>query len=248
MNKAVIITLAGLSSRFRKSLGKDVLKAIYKENESKCILDILLDYCENCIDDIYIISGYKHDDLKDYLEKNHKNLNINLIYNKNFTLGSNESILCGIRALNKSYDEVLFIEGDLIIDKESFFNIIENKNNVITFNKEEINAKTSVVYYINKDNKIVYKYDTKHELLEINEAFKKISNSGQIWKFCDVNLLKSVCSSFRDEDLNNTNLATIDRYFNKVAYENINFVEIKQWFNCNTIDDYKRGIKYAKYK
>ncbi len=248
MNRAAIITLAGLSTRFRKSLGKDVLKAIYKENGYKSILDILLDYCENGINDIYIVAGYKYDDLKDYIDENYKNLNINIIYNKNFTLGSNESLLCGIRALNKTYDEVLFIEGDLIIDKESFNNIIEDKSNVITSNKEQINAQTSVLYYVNKNNKIVYKYDTKHELLEITEAFKTISNSGQIWKFTDITLLKEVCSIFLKEDMNNTNLATIDKYFNKILFENISFVEIKQWFNCNTINDYKKGIKNAKYK
>ncbi|NQY21614.1 MAG: hypothetical protein HRT40_09935, partial [Campylobacteraceae bacterium] len=111
MNRAVIITLAGLSSRFRQSLGKDVLKAIYKEEEYQSILDILLDYCAYHINDIYIVGGYKYDDLTEYINNNYKNLSINLIYNKNFALGSNESLLCGIRALNQKYDEVLFIEG-----------------------------------------------------------------------------------------------------------------------------------------
>lgn len=248
MNRAAIITLAGLASRFRQSLGKDVLKAIYKEGEYKSILDILLEYCKEDINDIYIVGGYKYDDLTVYIKNNYKDSNINLIYNNNFTLGSNESLLCGIRTLNQSYDEVLFIEGDLIIDKESFNNIVKDRNNVITFNKEEINAKTSVIYYINKNNKIVYKYDTKHELLEVNEAFKTISNSGQIWKFTDINLLKEVCSIFSKEDMNNTNLATIDKYFNQIFFENISFVEIKQWFNCNTINDYKKGMQNAKYK
>ncbi|QKF72294.1 putative phosphocholine cytidylyltransferase [Aliarcobacter faecis] len=247
MNRAIIITIAGESKRFRKSINKDILKSMYKEEEYPSILDILLNYSLDLFDTIVIVGGYKFDELESYINSLY-NDKIVLVKNSNYMFGSNESLLCGIRALDKKYDEVLFIEGDLIIDKNSFQAVVDSKKNVITYNTEQIDAKTSVIFYINTKNKIVYKYDTGHEFLEINEPFVSIKNSAQIWKFIDFKLLKKISAIFTQENLNYTNLETIDKYFSKIETNLVDFIKIRNWYNCNTIDNYKQGVSNEFYK
>ena len=245
MSKALIITVAGQSSRFRKTLGRDVLKAIYSEENNLSILDNLLDYADKHFEDIIIVGGYRYKELESFIDKNYKDKKITLVNNTLFEHGSNVSLIDGIKALDKDYDEVVFAEGDLVIDRASFDGIVESRGDTITGTTLPIEAKKSVVYYVNEEDKIVYKYDTEHKLLRIDEGFKSISNSGQIWKFCDIEILKEIANSFGEEGLNLTNLATIEPYFNKIT-KPINHYQIKKWFNCNTIEDYREAIKYLK--
>ena len=246
MSRALIITVAGTSSRFRKSLGVDVLKATYQENGLPSILETLLAYAEGYFEDIIIVGGYRYQGLEKYITKHYQNKNITLVYNKEYTKGSNESLLCGIRALNTEYSQVLFVEGDLVIDKASFVSIVNSVSNVITYTTLPITAKTSVIYYFNTELRLKYKYDTEHKSLHIDEPFISVSNSGQIWKFCDFNMLKGIVNSFSKADIDETNLLTISQYFNSIDYNTIEEIQVQKWFNCNTIDDYRQAVKYLQ--
>jgi len=246
MSKALIITVAGTSSRFRKSLGNDVLKAIYTENGSSSILETLLSYAEGYFEDIIVVGGYRYKELKTYITKYYDNTNITLVYNSEYEKGSNESLLCGIKALDKEYSQVLFAEGDLVIDKASFVSIVNSYLDVITNTTLQIDAKTSVIYYFNTEYRLQYKYDTEHKSLHIEEPFISVSNSGQIWKFCDFNKLQEIVNSFSEVDINETNLLTISQYFNSIDYNTIKEVQIQKWFNCNTIDDYRQATQYLQ--
>jgi len=245
MSKALIITVAGTSSRFRKSLGEDVLKATYSEDGERSVLDIMLDYAGESFEDIIVVGGYKFDELEIFIQTNYPQKNIKLVNNRLYEYGSNISLVEGIKALDKEYDEVLFVEGDLVIDRDSFDGIVETKRDTITSTTLPIEAKTSVIYYVSREDSIVYKYDTDHELLTIDEPFKSISNSGQIWKFCDIGKLKEIANSFGEDALNFTNLATVEPYFNAIDGD-IAHYQIREWFNCNTIEDYREAIKYLK--
>ena len=246
ISRALVITVAGTSSRFRKSLGKDVLKATYQENGLPSILETLLAYAEGYFEDIIIVGGYRYEELEDYITKQNLAKNITLVYNAEYERGSNESLLCGIRALSKEYSQVLFAEGDLVIDKASFISIVNSHSNVITNTTIPIEAKTSVIYYFNTNDKLKYKYDTEHKSLYIDEPFTSISNSGQIWKFCDFSVLQRVVNSFTKEDIDETNLLTVSQYFNSIKYNTIEEIQIQKWFNCNTIDDYRQATEYLQ--
>jgi len=246
MSRALVITVAGTSSRFRKSLGKDVLKATYQENSLPSILETLLTYSKGYFEDIIIVGGYRYQELETYITKQYHAQNITLVYNKEYERGSNESLLCGIKALGKKYDQVLFAEGDLVIDEKSFISIVNSNSNVITNTTIPIEAKTSVIYYFNTEHKLNYKYDTEHKSLQIDEPFTSISNSGQIWKFCDFTVLRRVVNSFSEEDIDETNLLTISQYFNSIEYNTIEQIQIQKWFNCNTITDYRQATEYLQ--
>lgn len=242
-NKALIITVAGKATRFRKSIGKDVLKAIYKDESGISILDVLLKYADDIFDKILIVGGYQYDELQDFI-KAKKIKNIELIFNKNFKHGSNESLICGIKHLKMKYKEIVFVEGDLIIDFPSFLKIAQSKKNVISYNTHEINANKAVAYYIDKKDKIKYIYDTNHRYLKINLPFKSIKNSGQIWKFTNRKLIDKISRKFDDTNLDDTNLETIEKYFDKIKMQDIDEIKINTWYNCNTIDDYDLAINY----
>ena len=127
MTKAAIITLAGSSSRFSKSVGYDCHKSIYHDkNDDWTILSHHLNLLsQSSFDDIIIIGGYKYEEIEKYINDNFSNLPIHLYNNIHyFDYGSCYSLVLGIEQLNENTDNVVFIEGDLIFDTEQFNKIL----------------------------------------------------------------------------------------------------------------------------
>ena len=194
--KIAIITIAGISSRFNESIPEEYkkLKAIYYEGSSRdTLLYHLLLKC-SFADKIVLVGGYKIDDLKEYctsLELEYRN-RITIIDNDHFEdLGSGYSLYLGLNeAFKHSPDEIIFVEGDLDIDGESFNSVIQSDKNVLTYTFEPIYASKAVVLYKNSDNHFRYAFNSSHGLLRIGEPFSCILNSGQMWKFDDIDILK----------------------------------------------------------
>ena len=143
------------------------------------------------------------------------------------------------------YDgEVIFLEGDLFFDHDSFSRIVKSQKDVVTVNREFIESDKSVVLYLDTNGFYHYLYDTSHNNLVIPEPFTAIFNSGQMWKFKDIIALKRIASDLSGtEALRGTNLEIIQRYFGGIKQTDIELVEIEKWFNCNTVADYKKAVK-----
>lgn len=238
--KALIITVAGESTRFRKTLGLDVLKCIYSLNDHKqTILGYQLSI-SNTFDKIIIVGGYKFDELKDFIYSNYVDDRIELVFNNKYnTFGSGYSLQMGVSQLkNQQFDEIIFCEGDLYFDKETFQCIINEQNNVVSTNSELIDAKKSVAFYSTLNNSLKYIYDTKHHMFEIKEPFTGIYNSGQVWKFINYNKLYSVINNLSQVQIEGTNLEIIESYFSSGSKFSI--IKFNEWINCNTITDYKK--------
>lgn len=240
--KILILTVAGLSTRFSKSIGKDVLKCIYYEKSVTESLLYRMLHQPVDFDKYIIVGGYEFDLLKAGINQDYPELcnKIELVYNEHFAdYGSGYSLYCGIKkALNFDFDDIVFAEGDLFVDTITFQEVANSKKNVVTTNDDPILANKAVAFYIDRDKKIRYIYDTSHESLKIDEEFLGIFNSGQIWKFSDRNLVKVVYDSLEEVDWTGTNLVMVERYFrmlNEDEYESIRF---KKWINCNTVDDF----------
>jgi choline kinase len=246
MKNTLIITVAGTSSRFTQSLKRETLKCIYSESPyNKTILEVLLGYAEKMFDRIIIVGGYKFEDLSQYVTTYFGTENISLIYNDHFTdYGSNYSLYLGIAEALKDDDcNIMFVEGDLILDRQSFEMVYASKNCVVTSNSEPIHADKSVVFYQTKHDAIKYIYDIKHKELQIPEPFIFIANSGQIWKFTQPGILKLIIESQDLDDFTDTNLNIIQKYFVQLNNTEYNIINIKQWYNCNTIEDYRRAFQ-----
>lgn len=242
--KVLIITVAGASTRFSKSIGKECLKCIYFNNSYKDALLYKIIFKDSSFNKYIIVGGYKFKELQAYTEKYLSAVKdkIVLIKNKYFRdYGSGYSLYLGIKyAVKCGFDQLVFAEGDLWVDDKSFDNVSKSESDIITFNRESIDAQKSVVFYYDKECRVHYLYDTAHNCLHISEPFVSVYNSGQIWKFVNYKRVKDILGKMRLCDWYGTNLVFIQNYFggrNKDSYE---LYELKEWYNCNTIVDYNK--------
>ena len=78
---------------------------------------------------------------------------IDVVFNEYYAqYGSGYSLYMGINQLkNKTIDELVFIEGDLIFDLDTYAQIVSSVKNVVTANKKTISATDSVAFYLNTE-------------------------------------------------------------------------------------------------
>lgn len=242
--KVLIITVAGMSSRFSQSLGKEYLKCIYytgtiQESLLYRILSQPIDF-----DKYIIVGGYKYDELTLIIENYFKRFKekIILVNNEKFAeYGSGYSLYLGLReAIRLQPKDVIFAEGDLYVDQESYLKVCNSDHSVITYNSEPIRADKSVVFYYDQNYNLHYIYDTKHNALKIEEPFLSIYNSGQIWKFNQFCRLENIFYSLNQREWQGTNLILIERYFSQLKRDAYDLVGFNKWINCNTIYDFNR--------
>lgn len=245
MKKALIITVAGTASRFNKDLDKETLKCLYFEGKPENSLLCQIIKSSGDFDQYVIVGGYLYGDLQSFAEENLASLanRVTLVYNPHFKdYGSGYSLYVGIKAVKDDIDEVVFAEGDLFFDKQSMSSVVNSPTSVLTTNHEAILSNKAVALYIDVHDHPKYIYDTNHKYLQIDEPFKAIYNSGQIWKFSNASLLKGIVLDLNDKEQQGTNLVIVQKYFD--AFEgNVDALPIDVWFNCNTVFDYRNVLK-----
>lgn len=242
--KILLITVAGTSSRFSKSVGYPCLKCLYHKNDIKESLLYRLLHHDVSFDKYVIVGGFKFDELQFALVKYFQDLASKILLVKNLDFakyGSGYSLYQGLKSIiNEDFSEIVFAEGDLFVDEGSFTQIFSAPNNVITRNDEAILANKAVAFYFDLQEKIHYIYDTSHNYLEIKGPFLGVFNSGQIWKFTNKSLLQKAFASLKEQDWQGTNLNLIQAYFGNLDKHEYEIVEIKGWLNCNTVDDFNK--------
>lgn len=239
--KSLIVTVAGTARRFNKDLKSPMLKCIYNDNQPNHSLLAQIVFKAQNFDQIVIVGGYLFDELCEYVKRTFADLysKIDLVYNPLYKeWGSGYSLIKGIEAINADCKEVVFVEGDLFFDTDSFLKVVNAVNNVLTITSEPIRAQKSVVLYTDLLDRIHYLYDISHSYLEIEEPFKAIYNSGQIWKFVDVKKLRTVVSTLTKIQTQGTNLVIIQKYLDYLSMSSLEVIPIKMWYNCNTVEDY----------
>ena len=242
--RIAIITVAGISSRFNRDVPEEqhILKAIYYEKDpAQTLLHHLLQKCAYA-DRVIIVGGYRYEELEKYCQALKRKERIRLIYNEHYAdLASGYSLFLGIEAaLQEGATEILFVEGDLDADNASFEEVVRTPGNVLTCNREPVYANRAVVLYQNAEGKYRYAFNANHGLLQIEEPFACLLNSGQIWKFTDMDALRAANETFIKETQDGTNLAIIQNYFDRSP--DCTLVTFRQWTNCNTREDYKRIV------
>lgn len=253
--KVAIITAAGISARFNKDIPEEdkKLKIIYYEQDpQKTLLAGLVNKCDFA-DKIVVVGGYKYDDLKTYIETVFDIATkdkIILVKNEHFEdLASGYSFYCGLNGAFGSGDdieEILFAEGDLDVDEASFRKVVEVGSSVLTYNHEPIYSNKAVVLYRNAEGKYKYAFNSSHGLLKIDDEFSVILNSGQIWKFDDIDVLKNTTDKFGSGSMTGTNLEIIGDYFDNVESDSVSLIGFDRWTNCNTRKDYREIVKNYK--
>lgn len=241
--KIMIITVAGASGRFIQSLGYPCLKCLYYENSIEESLLYRLLHQEGEFDCYVIVGGFQYERLETVVSEELKEFGdkILLIKNEHFAdLGSGYSLYLALDKIkNMEFEQVVFAEGDLYVDRESFRKVYDSPGNVVTCNREPILSEKAVAFYFDENDGIHYIYDTAHSALMIKEPFLGIFNSGQIWKFAEPGRLKQITESAGEKEWKGTNLELIQRYFGALNRGQYDMVTFKTWINCNTISDYK---------
>ena len=243
MKKAFITTVAGMATRFSASLPAPVPKCIYTADSPENTLLFRLVSLAEDFDSIIIVTGFMQEDIKKYAEENFpENIKSKIIFAENpeyAEYGSGWTLYKGLLAVDvKSYDEIIFAEGDLYFSREDFSKICGIKSDVITVNNEPIKAEKAVALYFDKDNKPKYIYDTSHGILEIKEPFTAVYNSAQIWKFCDTEKLFRTMTDMGEDAHKGTNLILMNNYYRDS--ENIEIIRMNTWVNCNTTADFAK--------
>lgn len=226
--KSLIITVAGMSSRFNKELETPVLKCLYHEGTPRlALLSLQISMTYDYVDEIVIVGGYKYDDLTAFVSKHITDdaQKIKTVYNEHYhDYGSGYSLLKGIETVSERTDEITFIEGDLFFDPESVRNIIDSKRDVISVNNEPILSNKAVALYFDANHCPHYIYDTCHSCLEIHEPFTAIYNSGQMWKFTNPCKVREICMTLTQAQKQGTNLEIIQKYFGAYMNSQLNIV------------------------
>ena len=245
--RVLLLTVAGLSSRFSESVGYSCLKCIYHgQSAREALLYRMLERHE-LFDRIVIVGGFKFRELEEFVEREfagigHKLL---LVENRHFAdYGSGYSFQAGVRALERdgegmACDELVFAEGDLFVDDESFRAVCMSAKSVMTYTAKPIYADKSVAFYLDMKGKPHYIYDTAHGSLRIDEPFKAVLNSGQVWKFARPNVLRDILDGMSEEELRGTNLAPVNAYFQSMEDGEAQLLGFRKWVNCNTVSDFK---------
>ena len=108
----------------------------------------------------------------------------------------------------------------------------------MTFNREPVYADRAVVLYRNAEGKYRYAFNAAHGLLQIEEPFSCLLNSGQIWKFADMDALREANEVFLQNRPDGTNLFLIQAFLDRSP--DCTLVGFENWTNCNTREDYRR--------
>lgn len=122
--RVMIITVAGVASRFSRSVGRPCLKCLYHKNDIRESLLYHLLSQNPEVDRYVIVGGFRHEELQDAIEQSFDAFKdrITLVKNDYYeAYGSGYSLYLGLEAVRETnYEELLFAEGDLWVDDESF--------------------------------------------------------------------------------------------------------------------------------
>lgn len=249
--KVLVITVAGMSSRFSESVGYPCLKCLYHKQDTKESLLYRLLYQAAGFDKYIIVGGFLFDELEAGLRENFTEWNdrILLVKNEKYAeYGSGYSLYLGLQAaLEMGASELVFAEGDLYIDTESFKRVLTSRSNVVTYNRDVILANKAVAFYFDMQDRIHYIYDVAHNALEIKEPFLGIFNSGQVWKFVQPKHLRKTVGDMAEADWRGTNLVFVQKYFETMKRDGYELIGLERWINCNTVSDFEKIIE-EKYE
>jgi len=243
-----IIPVAGISKRFNEDADGSVLKVIYTETDyKKTLLYSILKKC-NGFDKVILVGGYRYKELQEYMKLCETDFTfpVQLEYNPNYSgYGTGYSLKVGLDACIREpgCDEITLIEGDLFFDEKSFAKVKISDKNVATYNHKVIYSNKAVIAYVDLQKKLHYVFSTSHGAVQIEEPFLEVYNSGQIWKFADMELVRKLVQELPDAAWEGTNLRFIEAYFARVDEGKRIMLPLEIWENCNTRMDY---VKYVE--
>lgn len=245
--KVAIVAVAGVSSRFNENENEQVLKGIYTTTDyRKTLLYSILRKCAG-FDKVVLVGGYQYENLEAYIEAHREEFpfSIQLVYNPHYSdLGTGYTLKVGLEESLKEKDcsEIVLVEGDLFFDEASFERVKASNQSVATYNQKAIYSNKAVIAYVDLQKRLRYVFSTSHGAVQIPEPFLEIYNSGQIWKFANVGLVRKLMQELSQDAWEETNLRFVETYFGEIKEDERKMLPLEIWENCNTRSDY---LEYA---
>ena len=254
-HKYAIITAAGCSTRFSRSIGFECHKSLTPVDglDGKSLLKWQIEtLIDNGVEQVFAVGGYMFTkfilQIND-LEQKYKDKVEKVFNSEYFITGSYLSMFLGFDRMYQLIKQdgipeptsIICVEGDVYASNLAEFvaKPFDYDNCTIrptTNGKSVLRADRDVIGVIDDCGRLSWKYSTKHsEFTNIPSSIKMIFNSGQIWEICTKFLdWRKVHEQLNQQSYKNTtNLTFIDYFSDKPDTP----FELKDWVNANTVDD-----------
>lgn len=148
-----VILAAGISKRLRP----------LTDNTPKCLLNIgnknllqrtIENVIANGIEDFVIVTGYRENMIKEFLDKNFPGLKKTFITNKDFENNNNSYSLWMTKDLVK--DDILLLDSDIIFDKRLVTKLLNSPHqNCLAVNYTDKLDEEQIKVILDKDNRVI---------------------------------------------------------------------------------------------
>ena len=241
-----IILAAGYGNRMRP-LTDNEHKTLLKINNITIIDNIIDSLVTNSINKVVIVTGYRADELKNYLLDNYNDVNFQFVHNKDFRTTNNIfSLSLAFKKIEIDSD-IILIESDLIYDHKIIGNLIKSSKKNIALVSKYHSGMDGTVVKIGLKNKITevipphlqdsdFSFSDKYKTLNIykfsleftNNIFSKLLNyySEVIDDNCYYELVLGILIYMQKEDIYSL------------------LVDNKDWIEVDDTND----IRIAEYK
>lgn len=173
-----VILAAGVGKRL-KELTKNHTKCMVEINGRTLIERAMENLCKAGMDRIIIVTGYKGDVLKEYVEK--LDIRSEVVFVNNDRFGETNNIYS--LWLTKDYlvqDDTIVLESDIIFDGSMVETLVKNENDCVTFVARPEPWMDGTIVKLDVRNNITEFIDNhSYDMNNINEYYKTVS----IYKF-----------------------------------------------------------------
>lgn len=235
--KALILA-AGIASRLRP-LTNDTPKCLLNVGD-KCLLQRALDaLLSNGLNDFVIVTGYLHEMIEDYIDKNYPNLKVQYIHNELYASTNNIYSFWLAKDAVKDKD-ILLLDSDILFDSRIVKALLDSPHpNCLALNKHELG-----------EEEIKLILDDEYKIKEISKTCSIVDAKGEsigIEKFSP-NLTNLLMEEMDDMIVNKGQ----SNVFYELAFENIikkghdiYAVDTTQYFSMelDTVEDFEHACE-----
>lgn len=235
--KAVILA-AGIASRLRP-LTATTPKCLLKIGE-RCLLERTIDaLMKNGLSDIIIVTGYRQQQIVDFLQGKYLNLRITFIYNDKYESTNNIYSLW----LTEPYtngEDVLLLDSDIIFDPKIVDMLLRSeKKDALALNQHELGAEEIKVIADNEQKVVEIS-----KVCAINDAIGESIGIEKMSSSYTKALFKELKKMIVDEGLDNV---FYERAFEKLIPQGFSFyvIDTSEFFSAelDTVDDFQQAQK-----
>ncbi len=233
-----LILAAGFGNRM-KPLTENNHKTLLKVAGETILGRILKNLEEELITDIFIVTGYRDKQLKEYIKQNFPHLNITFIHNPRYRETNNIYSLALALENIKVDRNLILIESDLIFKKDVLKKLLKSKfSNAALVSKYSTGMDGTVVGVSNTYIKAVFPPHLHTEDFDFSDKYKTLNIYKFSSDFCNGDFRKFLTfySSMIDESCYYELILGIVIYMNRISIAAVN-VDVLDWAEVDDPND-----------